>query len=154
MIKLEPMKREHARQVTDMMRGFYASPALLTHGSEEIFAANVETCLAGGPYLEGTVFTDDGAVVGYSLEAKSFSTEFGCPCVWIEDLYLLPAYRGRGLASALFALLEEKYPGALLRLEAERENAPALRAYRKNGFQELPYVELVRRVPRRERGEA
>lgn len=142
MVKIEPMTRDHAGEVLSMMREFYASPAVLTNGSEEIFAADIENCLNDSPYLEGYVFTDGGAVVGYSMEAKSFSTEFGRPCVWIEDMYLKPEYRGRGLAARFFTFLEEKYPRAVFRLEAEGENAPALRAYRKSGFEVLPYVEM------------
>lgn len=145
MIYIEPMTRAHGEAVLEMMRGFYASPAVHTDGSEEIFRADIESCVSGCPYLEGWVFTQDGVVVGYSMEAKSFSTEFGRPCVWVEDLYLEPAYRGRGLAARFFAFLEERYPSAVLRLEAEPTNAPALRAYRKSGFEELTYTELIRR---------
>lgn len=144
MVKIEPMTGSHAGAVLAMMRTFYASPAVHTDGSEEIFRADLDTCAGESPYLEGYVFTEDGAVVGYSMEAKSFSTEFGRPCVWVEDLYLLPEYRGRGLAAAFFKFLGEKYPHCVVRLEAEPENAPALRSYRKSGFEELGYAELIK----------
>jgi ribosomal protein S18 acetylase RimI-like enzyme len=76
--------------------------------------------------------------------AKSFSTEFGRPCVWIEDLYLQPEYRGQGVGSRFFELLEERYPGTILRLEVEEENHRAVTVYRKNGFEELPYMEMIK----------
>ncbi len=144
MVKIEPMTASHAGAVLHMMRTFYASAAVHTDGSEEVFRADLGACVGECPYLEGFVFTEDGAVVGYSMEARSFSTEYGRPCVWVEDLYLEPAYRGRGLAGEFFKFLEDKYPGCALRLEADPENAPALRAYRKSGFREMSYAELIK----------
>lgn len=141
-IEIVPMGAEHREAVLSMMRAFYRSPAVLSDGSEEIFTADVEACIGECPYLTGYVFIDAGAVAGYAMTAHSFSTEFGRPCVWIEDLYLLPPYRGQGLAGRFFAFLDEKHPGAIQRLEAEPENAPALRAYRKAGFEVLPYTEM------------
>ena len=38
--------------IIDMMRVFYASPAVLSNGSEEIFEADVENCVNDSPYLE------------------------------------------------------------------------------------------------------
>lgn len=143
-IKIEPMTKEHVPAVLSMMRTFYASAAVHTDGSEAIFRADLDACVGESPYLEGCVFTNAGAVAGYSMQAHSFSTEFGRPCVWIEDLYLEPEYRGRGFAAKFFDFLREKYPDAVLRLEAEPENAAALRAYRKSGFETLGYTELIR----------
>ena len=76
--------------------------------------------------------------------AKSFSTEFGKNCVWIEDLYLTPNARGLGIGKAFFAFVREKYPNEVLRLEAERENTRAIALYEKCGFEELPYVEMIK----------
>ena len=142
MMQIEPMTRAHAPQVLAMMRTFYASPAVYTNGSEEIFCKDIEACVSDNPYLEGFVFTREGAVVGYAMIAKGFSTEFGRSCIWIEDLYLLPEYRGQGAGSRFFALLEKQYPGAILRLEVEEENTRAVGVYRKNGFDQLPYMEM------------
>lgn len=142
MIAICEMKRQHAEAVVAMMRTFYRSAAVFTDGSEEIFRADVETCLQGGPYLEGYVFEEDGAVLGYAMLAKSFSTEFGKPCIWIEDLYLLPEHCGKGMGSRFLTFVREKYPNALLRLEVEAENERAVHVYRKNGFDCLPYLEM------------
>ena len=129
--------------VIDMMRRFYNSPALITNGSEEIFANNVDTCIKNSPYLEGFVFVVDDKVVGYGMLAKSFSTEFGRECIWIEDIYLEVKYRGQGMGSKFIQYVKEKYPNKLLRLEAESDNVKALSTYKKSGFKELPYLELV-----------
>lgn len=128
--------------VMDMMQTFYSSPAVLTNGSAEIFDADIDACVSDSPYAEGYVFEDGGEIIGYGMLAKSFSTEFGKKCIWIEDLYIKEPYRGRGIGCAFFNMISEKYPNHLLRLEAEEENERAIAVYKKNGFEVLPYLEM------------
>ena len=136
------MIREDKNVIIDMMRVFYASPAVLSNGSEEIFEADVENCVNDGPYLEGFVFEVNDEILGYGMIAKSFSTEFGKPCIWVEDLYLKPEYRGQGIGSKFFEYLEQNYTDCIFRLEVEEENERAIHVYEKNGFAVLPYMEM------------
>lgn len=136
------MKESDRATVIEMMRVFYASDAVSTNGSNEIFTNDFDACVNNSPYLEGYVFEKDGQTVGYGMVAKSFSTEFGKPCIWIEDIYILPEYRHGGIGTQFMEFVEKSYPKALLRLEAEPENENAVAAYKKFGFTELPYLEL------------
>ena len=141
---IRPMLREDAPYVIDMMRVFYASPAVLSNGSEEIFQNDVENCVNDSPYLEGYIIEDGKKILGYGMVAKSFSTEFGKPCMWIEDLYLKEEARGLGLGSKFLHFVAEKYPEAILRLEVEEENERAIHTYHRCGFEVLPYMEMKR----------
>ena len=136
------MDKRDKQHVIEMMREFYTSPAVLSNGSEVIFEADVEHCIGECPYIEGFVFEGFEGIRGYAMVAKSFSTEFGKPCVWIEDLYIKSTYRGLGLGSHFLQYIEEKYPNALLRLEVEAENERAVHVYEKHGFKFLPYAEM------------
>ena len=138
---IRPMVARDKDSVLEMMRQFYASPAVLTNGSEEIFNADIDACISGSPYLEGYIL-EDGEIQGYAMVAKSFSTEFGKPCIWIEDLYIQEEFRGQGIGKQFFAFLTEKYNGCIFRLEVEEENFSALALYEKCGFTELPYMEM------------
>lgn len=140
---VRPMTAEDRKSVLQMMRVFYASPAVHTDGSEEIFAADIDACVGDNPYLEGYIL-EDGEMQGYAMIAKSFSTEFGKPCIWIEDIYLKDAFRGKGIGKQFFDFITEKYAGCLFRLEAEEENVQAIALYKKCGFEELPYLEMKR----------
>lgn len=118
--------------------------------SDEILQRDVDACLAGSPYVEGYVFTEmipgppAEDIIGYGILAKSFSTEAGGLCVWIEDLYLKESHRHKGYGSAFFDHIREAYPNAArLRLEVEADNAKAIAAYRKNGYEVLPYIQMV-----------
>ena len=143
MITIRSMRESDRTSVLEMMRVFYASPAVYTNGSEEVFHNDISACVGDSPYAEGFVFEQDGVPVGYGMIAKSFSTEFGKPCVWIEDLYLLPAYRRSGAATNFIQMLRAAHPDAVIRLESEEDNVAAIVAYHKNGMTELPYVELI-----------
>ena len=140
---IRPMVAADRESVLEMMRVFYASPAVFTNGSEEIFAADIEACISGSPYLEGYIL-EAGEIQGYAMIAKSFSTEFGKPCIWIEDIYIRDAFRGQGLGKAFFEFITSRYTDCIFRLEVEEENASALALYKKCGFAELPYMEMKR----------
>ena len=140
MIRL--MKQEDKDSVLEMMRVFYASAAVLSNGSEEIFLNDIENCVNDSPYLEGYIVENAGEIQGYAMVAKSYSTEFGKPCIWIEDLYMKEDYRGSGLGSAVLQFITDRYPGCLFRLEVEEENTRAIEVYKKNGFAVLPYMEM------------
>lgn len=141
---IRPMVESDRREVMDMMKVFYESPAVLSNGSDEIFSNDIDFCVGDSPFLEGYIFEFDGFVAGYGMLAKSFSTEFGRPCIWIEDIYVKYAFRGKKIGGSFLEYVKEKYSGHLLRLEVELENDGAYRLYQKNGFEVLPYTEMKR----------
>ena len=139
---IRPMEHKDKNAVLHMMRVFYASPAVLSNGSEEIFEADFDHCVSDCPYLEGYIFESGDDPQGYAMVAKSFSTEFGKPCIWVEDLYLKEGCRGLGIGSLFLNYIEEKYPNCVFRLEVEMENQRAVYVYEKCGYQVLPYMEM------------
>ena len=136
------MEKKDRSYVIEMMRVFYASPALLSNGSEEIFEADVDNCIGECPYLEGYIFENAEDIQGYAMVAKSFSTEFGKPCIWIEDIYIKDEYRGLGIGSSFLNYIERKYPNSVFRLEVEAENERAVKVYNKCGYEILSYMEM------------
>ena len=130
------------KEIIAMMKTFYSSDAVFTNGSEEIFENDFLNCLNSSPYLEGYVFCSGVNILGYSMIAKSFSTEFGKPCLWFEDLYVKPEYRGNGIIPEFVEYIKQKYHDNIFKLEVEKENTHAVHVYKKKGFKELPYVEM------------
>ena len=130
--------------VIEMMRVFYTSTAVLSNGSDEIFSNDIENCINDNPYLEGYIIEDSKEIQGYAMIAKSFSTEFGKSCIWIEDLYIKDSYRGLGIGSQLIDFITKKYADTIFRLEVEEENERAVKVYEKCGFTVLPYMEMKR----------
>ncbi|MBP1561872.1 MAG: GNAT family N-acetyltransferase [Oscillospiraceae bacterium] len=109
--------------------------------------ADFDEIMRSDVYLEGLIFEYDGQRAGYSILTKTFHTEAGLT-LWIEDIYILPEFRGKGLGSELFAFLEENYADRFgrFRLEVEEDNLAAVSLYKKNGFRMLPYGQMVRDI--------
>ncbi len=54
------------------------------------------------PYAEVLLAdTDAGETAGFALFFHNFSTWLGKPGIWLEDLFVEPAYRGQGFGKAL-----------------------------------------------------
>ena len=67
--------------------------------------------------------------------------------VWIDELYVLPAFRGRGIGGSFFCWLHENIPAARYRLETEPENERARNLYARYGYKEFPYLQMVKETP-------
>ena len=143
--KMEPTDFD---KILDMMLVFYASDALLIHPEESVLRKTLADAIEAGPYVEGFVFCFEEELAGYGMVAKSYSTEMGGRCVWIEDIYIKPVFRGQGLGTAFLQFVEDRYRNwaVRLRLEAEEENEKAMSVYRNAGFETLGYVQLVKKI--------
>ena len=135
-------------KVLEMMKVFYASNALLVHPEEAVLRKTLADAIEAGPYVEGFVFCCAEELAGYGMVAKSYSTEMGGRCVWIEDIYIKPAFRSQGLGTGFLQFVEERFRNwaVRLRLEAEKENEKAMQVYRNAGFEPLGYVQLVKKI--------
>ena len=98
-------------------------------------------------YLSCYLFEAEGRPVGYALTNRTFSHETGGPVLWLEELYLLPEYRSRGLGRAMFAYLEQNSGAARIRFEVEPKNHRALSLYRALGYQNLDYLQMYKDLP-------
>ena len=57
------------------------------------------------PYAEVLLIEEDGAAHGFALFFHNFSTFLAKPGIYLEDLFVDPAQRGRGYGKALLAKL-------------------------------------------------
>lgn len=99
------------------------------------------------PVAEALVADDAGVPVGFALFFTTYSTFVGRPGLYVEDVYVEPAHRGRGIGRGL--LLE------VVRLARERGcgrvewaaldwNAPAIRLYERLGARAMDEWRLFR----------
>ena len=148
MIAIKEMEEKDQQSVLEMMRVFYDSPAVFHDVPKDTMKRNVQACVSENPFIEGFVFWEGDQVAGYGMIAKSFSTEFGGNCIWVEDLYLKPEYRGSGAGTRFLSFVEERYrkQAVLLKLEVEEENTNAVLVYEKCGYRELPYMEMIKEL--------
>ena len=94
--------------------------------------------------LHGLLIQYGGEDAGYLYLTKCYSAEVGGRCVFIEELYLKPPFRGRGLGEQILSWIEESWPGARrFRLEVTQVNQRATHLYQKMGYQFLRYNQMV-----------
>ena len=138
--------KKDMEEVVGMMRVFYDSPAVIHAAPDEILRQDVKDCVGDCPYIEGYIFEENDRILGYSMVAKSYSTEYGGICVWVEDLYMKEEARGLGIGTAFFSFLDEKYKDQAVRfrLEVEEENERAVAVYKKAGYHPLPYMQMTK----------
>ena len=141
------MKEQDKSEILQIMRVFYDSPAVQYTAPDEILEKDIDDCLSDMPFLDGFVFEKENQLIGYAMTAKSYTTEYGGICIWLEDLYLRPEYRHSGIAGKLFRFIENYYPDAVrFKLEVEPENEFAVKAYQKYGYQISPYFLMTKEL--------
>lgn len=107
---------------------------------------DINNCVGDCPFPEGYVFSYNNSVAGYAMVAKSFSTEFGKPCIWIEDIFVKQEFQGKGIGTRFLDYIEQKYPNRIFRLEVEKYNRNAIKLHKKSGYDFLPYMEMKKDV--------
>jgi len=68
--------------------------------------AGLRQTLFGNPRFAEVVFASiDGMEAGFALFFHNYSTFLGAPGIYLEDLFVRPEFRGRGIGKALLAHL-------------------------------------------------
>ena len=92
------------------------------------------------PYAEVLLAEDDEAVVGFALFFHNYSTFRGKPGIYLEDLFVEPPHRGKGIGKALLK--------AVAKLAVERDcarvewsvlnwNEPSIQFYKSLGAETM-----------------
>ncbi len=141
--KIEPADRE---AYIGLVQQFYSSDAVQHTVPKENIEATFDEMMRSDVYAQGYMLIYDGQAAGYALVAKTFSCEGGGLTVWVEEAFIAPSYRSLGLGKALFAAIEAEHGPRLarMRLEITPDNTRAKSLYQKLGFQEFPYLQMVK----------
>lgn len=113
-------------------------------GSEEALQQHL---FGDRPYAEVLLAHTPSEVIGYALFFTTYSTFLTRPGLWLEDLFVLSAYRRQGVGTALLK--------ALARLASDRDygriewsvldwNTPAIEFYKRIGATVLPDWRICR----------
>ncbi len=129
-----------------LAKAFYASSAVAHSVPTKHHTITFEQLMKDQTYAQCYMIETNQKVVGYALLAKTFSQEAGGLVVWIEELFLLPEYRNKGLGTEFFHFVQKNIEPhiARIRLEVEPDNKDAIRLYKQMGFDILPYQQMVK----------
>lgn len=119
-------------------------PLVASYHAEASIKSTPEARTAGiAPLLEGIshgcayLVGPPRAPIGYIVITFGWSVKFGGLDAIIDELYVRPGVRGRGIATEALSALPRALAGAGLRavhLEVDSANAQALKLYRRAGF--------------------
>lgn len=136
-----PMQEEDLSVLLEFMQAF-------TEGEGNVFDAeratrNVRYLLAH-PEFGGTWFIEASATaVGYVVVTLGFSFEFGGHDSFVDEIYLLPSFRGCGIGTRTLAFAEQaarELGATTLHLEAARRVGGPLPFYEQSGYIDRGYM--------------
>ncbi len=99
------------------------------------------------PFAEALLAEDAGVPIGFALYFHNFSTFLGKPGVYLEDLFVQPAYRGRGLGKSLLtrvAQIAVERDCGRMEWSVLNWNEPSIRFYESLGAKPLSDWTLYR----------
>jgi ribosomal protein S18 acetylase RimI-like enzyme len=128
-------KPEHLDRLLTLCAAFHAEAGIKS--DEEGRRAGLAPLLEGSPYGVAYLIGPARAPIGYIVICFGWSVEFGGLDAIIDELYIRPGVRGRGVATEALIALPRALSQVGLRavhLEVDRENPAALKLYRRAGF--------------------
>ena len=134
-LQIEPAQPADAPLIVALVRELAAYERLLDE--VVITPEDVHRDLFGPrPYAEAVIARVAGEPVGFALWFHNYSTFAGRPGLYLEDLFVRPAFRGRGYGEALLrhlARVATERGCARFEWSVLDWNEPALAFYRKLG---------------------
>lgn len=100
----------------------------------------INDCFGRRRRIETYLAVSGGTPVGYAMFFETYSSFLAMPTLYLEDLFVLPGERGRGIGRMLFrACVEEARRRGCGRMEwvVLDWNTPAVRFYRRLGARHL-----------------
>ncbi len=109
----------------------------------------LEPLLEGSPHGVVYLIGPERAPIGYVTICFGWSLEFGGLDGFVDEIYVRPAVRGRGIASDVLARLAKALKEAgmtALHLEVNKDNARAKRLYERAHFRSRDQYLLMTRM--------
>jgi len=122
-------------RLVELVRAYHASDGIESDAAE--LPAILRPLLTDS--TKGRIWLIDfgGETVGYVAICFGYSIEFRGVDAFVDEIYLAPAFRGRGIGTQALSLAIDaaRALGAhALHLEVDPDNAAAVRLYRRGGF--------------------
>jgi len=93
------------------------------------------------------VFERAKTIIGYAILIPYWSNEYGGIILHVDELYVKPEHRGRGIGTSfLKQILNSKQGIVALQLEVTPTNSRAKDYYRKLGFRKSKNFHLIRKI--------
>lgn len=146
-VQFESVNKNHFSELLLMMQEFYAIDGYPFN--RELAISNLQFFTASENIGRIWVIKTADEIAGYVILTFYFSFEFGGKTAFVDELFLRPAYRGKGIGGIVLDFISEKaeeFSLKALHLEVERHNEGGNRLYAKKGFKEHKRALLTKMV--------
>ena len=128
-------KPEHLDRLIGLVAAFHAEAGI--EQTDESRRTGIAPLLDGIPHGVAYLIGPSRAPIGYVIITFGWSVEFGGLDAIVDEIYMRPGVRGRGIASeALLALPNALSAGGVkaVHLEVDKDNQIAQKLYARAGF--------------------
>ena len=128
--------REDIPALVSLMAEFYEEAGFLlpVDPAARSFAQLIDDPRLGAIWL----LEEDGAAVGYLVVTFGFSMEFGGTRAFVDDFFVRPSFRGKGLGAAALKTVRKEcsdHGVRALLVETDPDDHPARALYAREGFE-------------------
>lgn len=137
---------DHLEKLLAMVTAFHEEAGITL--SDEARRAGVAPLLEGIPHGVAYLIGPSRSPIGYIIITFGWSLEFGGMDAFIDELYVRPGVRGRGIASETLQTLPRALGDAgltAMHLEIDTSNDTARRLYTRAGFAKRENYQLMTR---------
>ena len=138
---IRPVENKDRSIFLELTAEFWNTPAVHAKIPLAYHKRTFDLIMKGTPYVSAYLISYNETVVGYGLLSFTYSNEAGGMVVWLEEIYIREAYRGKGLGNEYLRFVSDTYreKAAWLRLEIAPQNDRAKRLYERHGYRTMPY---------------
>ncbi len=130
-----------------MCEEFYSSTAVSHSVPKSHFERTFEVVTHNSPYYKGYMLEYEGRTAGYGLVQLSYSNEAGGMQMFLEELYIREGYRNKGLGKEFFERVYASRDDVVrYRLEVTAVNERAISLYKRLGYENLDYVQMIKDI--------
>ncbi len=90
-----------------MAEDFYSSDAVSHKIPKENFEKAFEAAINKNPFIRLYILELNSEIAGYAAIAVTFTTEGGGNTLWLDELYIKPEHRGKGLGKRFIEFLKK-----------------------------------------------
>lgn len=143
MISIEFIKKENKNILMSYMQKLYSSDAVVHKINMETLENVFEEALSQNDNFLGFELYYNKKLAGVAFITKYFSTEVGGFTLQFEDIYIDDEYRGLGIATEYINYIIKLFDVKRYRLEVMPNNINAIHLYKKLGFNDLIYNQMI-----------
>jgi len=141
-VKFRPFTHNDSTELKEMIFCLYREDPDGGKVTEENISSTIRELTANPHNGSITIFEIEGEIAGYAILIFFWSNEYGGDILHIDEIYVKPSWRNKGIASDFIKGYADKVKA--IWLEVIPTNEKAMKFYKKLGFKETKNTWLIK----------